>query len=373
MMEDVQLHSPLVFSEKDSENGTGEEGRRVQVVLDDSEQGSSRCVQIYSIGPSKEWTMHVEGRVSPGAPLPEAGGRTDLEGLKARLSPADVSAYYRAKADTGVDLGPFFRTLGMCWSGPGEALGEVFLPEALGRNQLDVHPLLLDGCFQVVGLARNMTGAPGEATYLPFGWDRLWLSQNLPDRVFCHVRMSDTYQGADEVPEILSGELRIYDPHGVLLGDFSGYTVKRATREALLSAVEGVDDLLYEVTWRECALESALMPADFFPGPASVAAGCAAVYRLLGERWRRSTGQECLAGGPGAMVLGPRSRDIGGVRLAACQGRFRGPRESAATAGRPAGAQSSIPPHARNGCQVRGARGDRWRLCSGRRPRGPVA
>ena len=78
---------------------------------------------------------------------PDAGERTDLEGLKARLSPAEVSAYYRAKSDTGIDLGPFFRTLGMVWSGPGEALGEVVLPEALGRNQLDVHPLLLDGCF----------------------------------------------------------------------------------------------------------------------------------------------------------------------------------------------------------------------------------
>ena len=52
----------------------------------------------------------------------------------------------------------------------------------------------------------------------------------------------------------------------------SGYTVKRATREALLSAVEGVDDLLYEVTWRDHALDSGLQAADFFPTPAMVAA-----------------------------------------------------------------------------------------------------
>ena len=274
VVEDMQLHNPLVFSEKESENGTGEEGRRVQVVLDDSGQTSSRRVQIYSVGAGREWTMHVEGRVSPGASLSEADARIDLEGLKARLSPADVPAYYRAKADTGIDLGPLFRTLGMCWSGPGEALGEVSLPEALGRNQLDVHPLLLDGCFQVVGVARNMTGGPDEATYLPFGWDRFWLSKRLPDRMFCHVSMSEVSQEAEssETPEVLSGEVRIYDPNGVLLGGLSGYTVKRATREALLSAVEGVDDLLYEVTWRDRILESALMPADFFPSPASVAA-----------------------------------------------------------------------------------------------------
>ncbi|MDE0005377.1 MAG: acyltransferase domain-containing protein, partial [Rhodospirillaceae bacterium] len=276
VLEDMQLHSPLVFSEQDSADGQDEDGRKVQVVLDASEQASSRSVQIYSKGTENEWTLHVEGRVLPGAPLPAAGGRTDLEGLKARLSPADVPVYYRAKASTGIDLGPLFRTLGTVWSGPGEALGEVILPEALGRNELDVHPLLLDGCFQVVGVARNMTGGPNEATYLPFGWDRLWLTRRLPDRVFCHVRMSEASQRAEaeagEPSEVLSGELRIYDPDGMLLGEFSGYTVKRATRAALLSAVEGVEDLLYAVTWRDRALESGLKPADFFPSPATVAA-----------------------------------------------------------------------------------------------------
>ena len=276
VLEDMQLHSPLVFSEQDSADGQDEDGRKVQVVLDASEQASSRSVQIYSKGTENEWMLHVEGRVLPGAPLPAARGRTDLEGLKARLSPADVPEYYRAKASTGIDLGPLFRTLGTVWSGPGEALGEVILPEALGRNELDVHPLVLDGCFQAVGVARNMTGGPNEATYLPFGWDRLWLTRRLPDRVFCHVRMSEASQEAEaeagEPPEVLSGELRIYDPNGVLLGEFSGYTVKRATQAALLSAVEGVEDLLYEVTWRDCALESGLKPADFFPSPATVAA-----------------------------------------------------------------------------------------------------
>ena len=75
-----------------------------------------------------------------------------------------------------------------------------------------------------------------------------------------------------ESPEVLSGELRIYGPNGVLLGELSGYTVKRATRDALLSAVEGVEDLLYEVTWCDRPLESGLQPADFFPTPATVSA-----------------------------------------------------------------------------------------------------
>ena len=276
VMEDLQLHNPLVFSEKDSGEGTGADGRRMQVVLENSQQSASQLVQVYSKGTEKEWTLHVEGRLLAGAAPAEAGTRVDLEELKARLSPSDVNAYYRAKVDTGIDLGRSFRTLEAAWSGPGEALAEVSLPLAVGRNELDIHPLVLDGCFQVVGVARNMTGGPEEATYLPFGWDGLWLARRLPDRVLCHVRMNEASQAAEsesvEPPEVLSGEIRIYDPNGVLIGGLNGYAVKRATRAALLSAFEGVEDLLYEVVWREQPLESALVPADFFPSPGTVAA-----------------------------------------------------------------------------------------------------
>ncbi len=275
-VDEMQLHSPLVFSEEASKGGAPEESRKMQVVLDSNDQGSSRQIQLFSRGSEEQWTMHVEGRIVSDPRLQDAGDRRNLEELKGRLSPADVPAYYRAKSATGIDLGPLFRTLGRCWAGPGEALGEVVLPEILGRNQLDVHPLLLDGCFQVVGVARNMGIGPEEATYLPFGWERLWLTERLPDRILCHVRMNEADQEVEPSvgpAEVLSGELRIYDPAGVLLGGINGYTVKRATRAALLSAVEGIDDLLYEVIWQDRALPAGMESAAFFPSTDQIAAG----------------------------------------------------------------------------------------------------
>ncbi|MDE2780959.1 MAG: SDR family NAD(P)-dependent oxidoreductase [Chloroflexota bacterium] len=287
-----------MFSDGDSADAVNEEGRRVQVVLDGSDQTASHRFQIYSRGAGGEWTQHAEGYVPSGAPLPEAAERTDLDGLRSRLSPADVPAYYRAKSTTGIDLGPSFQTLGMVWAGPGEALGEVRLPEALVRNQLDLHPLLLDGCFQVVGLARNMTGEPGEATYLPFGWQSLWLAGRLPDRFFCHVTMREASPAADSVsgepPETLSGELRIYDPTGLPLGSISGYTVKRATPSALLSAIEGIDDLLYEVIWRDNPLQTGIEAADFFPAPADILAGSPLFTSYLSDAGVAPQGRNAL-------------------------------------------------------------------------------
>ena len=285
-LEDMQLHNPLVFPEEGSgdegEEGAEGPGRKIQVLLDAAGDGSERRIQVLSRGEAdEEWTVHAEARIpsTPGSRPPEAPPRVDLEGLKADLAPVDVPAFYRAKAGVGIDLGPSFRTLERVWSRPGEALGEVSFPQAMGANGLDVHPLLLDGCFQVLGAARVQAGAEDGTTYLPFGWERLWLADGLPDRIVCHVRMREDArsESADDesggTAEVMAGDLRLYDSNGALVGELNGYTIKRATRAALLAAVEGVRELLYEVVWRDRALAPGMPPADFLTAPTAVKAG----------------------------------------------------------------------------------------------------
>ena len=299
-VENMQLHNPLVFPERDSEDGPPGTGRIVQVLLGASESDGARAVRVFSKGSDDEWTLHVEGRVSAGATDMGAAQRIDIAALKAGMSTVDVEAYYRARAGTGIDLGPSFRTLGNIWSSPGEALAEVSVPEELGRNGLAVHPLILDGCFQVVGAARGLSGTQASTTYLPFGWERLWLARKLPERVFCHVTMRkaarDPEPEAGEPPEVQSGEVRIYDPDGSPIGVLSGYAVKRATPTALLAAIEGIDDLLYEVVWRERSLAPGLESADFLPSPAAVKARSGLFAEYLSDAGVRPEGREALLG-----------------------------------------------------------------------------
>ena len=277
VIEEMQLHNALIFPEESADNDEGE-GREMQVLLEAPGEAPSRLVRIFSKGGAEEdWTLHAECRAPSDAGARQASEQVDLESLKANLSPEDVSAFYRAKAGVGIDLGPSFRTLRMVWSREGEALGEVCFPEALGGNDLDVHPLLLDGCFQVMGAARNPGGAEDGITYLPFGWEQLWLPDRLPDRFLCHVRLREASKNREPdaetggSPEVFVGDYLLYDQSGVLIGELSGFMVKRATRAALLSAVEGVQELLYEVVWRESTLAPGLLPADFLPSPGEVA------------------------------------------------------------------------------------------------------
>ena len=272
VLEDCQLHSPMICPVEDSGDESGEGGRKLQIVFDGSGEAAPRRFEVFSRGSEDNWTLHLEGRMSPGERGPDDAGRTDLEGIKAGMVPGDVASLYRNKVSTRVVLGPAFRPLRAIWSRKGEAVGEVSLPDCLDGSGLDLHPILLDGCFQTVLAARDQARVAGKSTYMPFGWDRLWLSGPPPERIACHVRMRDAAGGsepkgdADDSPEVVKADLRIYSPHGEPIGGVDGFTMKRATRAAMLSASKALQDLLYEVVWREGASAGGALPADNLAG-----------------------------------------------------------------------------------------------------------
>ena len=285
LVEDFRMQTALVFPKGDAEDA----GRRMQVLLDDGEDGASRRVRVLSRGEGEDgWTLHAEGQVAGGATsAPPAVPPLDVDGCKAALSPVDLPAYYRAKSAVGIDLGPSFRTLTALWARDGEALGEVMLPAGVEQGALDVHPLVLDGCFQIMAAARDPDATESGITYLPFAWERLWLSDGLPDRLFCDVTMRESPRDAQddggdgEALEVRAADMRLHGESGELLGELAGFTVKRATRSAMLAAAEGVDELLYEVVWRDRALPPGMLPADFLPSPSAAASRAQPFSRYL--------------------------------------------------------------------------------------------
>ena len=243
-MEDLQLHNAMVFAQEESGSG----GRRIQAVINNTEAGRSRQLEIFSKGDGEDaWTLHAEARLSFGSRTRGPASRVDLDALRSGLSPLDVPGFYRARAESSIHLGPSLRTLQSLWAADGEAVGELALPEGVEQGSIDLHPLLLDGCFQVMSSARHSADVESGEAYLPFGWERLWISGALPERIICHARLRedprDAGDGAVETREVLAGDFTIYNPEGVEIGGMTGYAVKRATRASLLSAAEGIQDL----------------------------------------------------------------------------------------------------------------------------------
>ena len=278
IVEDMQMHNALVFEEEDADDGADDAGRQLQFVLDGPADALARRFEIFSKGETEEgWTLHAEGKLFSGAPNLEEGDSLDLDELKARLVPRDTAKFYQMRSADDIYLGPSYHTVKAVWAREGEALGELVLKESVDANGMEMHPLLLDGCFQVLSMARYLTGVEHVAVYMPFGWERLWVSGPMPERIICHAVLgnpaSENVANAtsNAPPEVVTGDVRFYSTDGVPIGGLLGYTVKRATRTALLSAKEGLKDLLYEVDWREKPLSRGMPPTDFLADPAAVA------------------------------------------------------------------------------------------------------
>jgi len=291
VVDELQIYSPLMLDEEDHESGAGGGGRTLQFVLDGSDDLAERPFEIFTKGEGEEsWTLHAGGRLSSGRSDVEPLPPLDPEALKAELTPQDPVEFYRMRSATGIYLGPSYHTIESAWAREGESLATLALNDSVDATGMELHPLLLDGCFQVLSLARHHTVAEQGAVYMPFGWQRLWVAGPMPTRLLCHatVRTSGERNGADaassEPPEVVTGDVRFYSTEGAPLGGLFGFTVKRATRGALLSARAGMKDLLYEIAWREQPLDASVPAADFLTSPATVAGQSRTLAEHLAER-----------------------------------------------------------------------------------------
>ena len=281
VLEDVRIHGPLVLPE--GKDDGAEPGRRVQVVVGGAGGSSPRTVAIYSKEEERgEWTLHFEARAAVEAPPAEAG--LDLDTLRRGLREWNVAGFYRALAAVGMDFAGSFRTVQELWCGSGEAVGDVRAGDEFTAGEVAVHPMLLDGCFQVVGAAlaggEQETETDESQAYMPFAWERLWLSGALPERVTCRARLrqsgGDAGTGrAGASAEVVAADLWLYGRDGEALGGVSGLAMKRATRAAFLAAAGRTEDLLYAPVWREAAFTGAPRRAAYLwsPDEAASAAG----------------------------------------------------------------------------------------------------
>ncbi|MDE0628612.1 MAG: SDR family NAD(P)-dependent oxidoreductase, partial [Bryobacterales bacterium] len=255
VLEESAITRPLVLS--------GEDDRLVQVVL-----GEDGAWKVVSNDAGGRWETHAEGRWAPLAAF--ASEATDLRALQDSLAEADVEEGYLELRAAGLDYGPAFRGLARLWRGSGEALGEVLLPAGMENQGLLAHPALLDACFRVLGAVPELAGAGG--TWLPIGWDRFVLREELPERVFCQAL--DRGEGG----QTRKGDFRLYTETGEELARIEGFALRQASRTALSGL--RVDQALHEVAWRKGA-SVGLRDAEFLADPQEVETGLRALDGYL--------------------------------------------------------------------------------------------
>jgi acyl transferase domain-containing protein/NADPH:quinone reductase-like Zn-dependent oxidoreductase/SAM-dependent methyltransferase/acyl carrier protein len=189
------------------------------------------------------WTGHVTATVRATAFAPPEVA--DLPAMRRACSVALVpQEFYAGFEKRGLDFGPGFRAIRKLWHGPSEALGEVELAADLvsqaGRYRF--HPVLLDGCMQVMAAA--LPADDHEVLYLPIGIGRYVFHRAPGIRCWSHAKVEG---GSGETRR---ADLAIVDEEGHLLAEVREVQLKRVTRDALERLGERwLDQCLYATRW----------------------------------------------------------------------------------------------------------------------------
>ncbi|QSQ15454.1 type I polyketide synthase [Myxococcus landrumensis] len=247
MLEDVSFQALMTVPR--------EEGLPVQLGITPEAEGTSRF-QIFS-RPSAEasWTLHAEGRLRAEAGEPVA---FSLEETRTRCTErVDGEAHYQVMQERGVDFGPSFRVLKELWRTKGEALARFELPPSVASelSTHQIHPVLLDACFQVINGAA-LGEARGE-TFVPVGLDSLRVHGRPGRALWGHGVVRRDASGAEGT---LEGEVTLIDAEGRVLVEARGLVCRRlkATRRR---SVDEIDSWMYAVDWQESPRTAPATPA----------------------------------------------------------------------------------------------------------------
>jgi acyl transferase domain-containing protein len=249
-VEEITLHEALALDDEGP-------GRLVQVVCGAPVDGAAAATVSSAAeeGPGDgAWTRHASATVRPARPR-DAGEALDAlrTRLGVRVDPASIHTTLEAR---GIALGPAFRVVRELWAGEGEVLGALALgPEAAAEaRRMGFHPLLLDGCLQVVAAA--LPAGAGDAPFLPLGAGRFQRHAAAGEACFAHA----TVRAAG--PASVRADVRVFAASGAPVAELVDLQLGRVGKDALRRAGERrVDGWLLAPAWR---------PAP--PGDAALAA-----------------------------------------------------------------------------------------------------
>jgi acyl transferase domain-containing protein/NADPH:quinone reductase-like Zn-dependent oxidoreductase/SAM-dependent methyltransferase/acyl carrier protein len=199
---------------------------------------------------NQDWTLQASGYIKP---LESTTNQyVDREQLRSTCDrPLDIAAYYEQFREHGIDYGDRFQVLTQLWQGDRQALGLIQNPPS---SEYRLHPVLLDGAFQVIGAALN---PDANETYLPISLERLELYRSPGEKIWCHAQLSEnpTYG--------YTAHLTLFTDDGAVVALISGLQIQKTSLERSPS----FQDWLYKIHWQPQQLRSSL---DFFPLPSEV-------------------------------------------------------------------------------------------------------
>ncbi|MFO0590647.1 MAG: type I polyketide synthase [Polyangiaceae bacterium] len=232
------------------------EPRRVQLAVIGEEGVQAGILVSSHEATGTKWTRHAW--VTARAALGEDAPFRPPEDIRARCPRRLTGDEHAARmAARKIDFGPAFRGLTEVWLGDDEALGHVVLPESAGAaSAYNVHPALLDACFQA---AATLLDDDGNDTWVPAAIDRIQLLEAMPSEVWVHV----TWAGDVPRGDFAALDLLVVDDEGRPLVEVERLWLKKLARLELPDVFAGC---AYATDWVPSALPTAMRQELAEPG-----------------------------------------------------------------------------------------------------------
>jgi acyl transferase domain-containing protein/acyl-CoA synthetase (AMP-forming)/AMP-acid ligase II/NADPH:quinone reductase-like Zn-dependent oxidoreductase/acyl carrier protein len=236
----------------------------------------------------EDWTTHLSGTLAaiPAEELNEIS-RLNLSEQQALIGDhVKVDSIYDACAASGLDYGAQFRALSQVWRTDNEALARLQLPAELKSHQYQLHPVLIDACFQLI--AAVTTPSP-QHTFVPARIEQVRFHDGQVRGGWGHARV----QKHDSEADAITADVTLIAEDGQPIAEFQRLMLRRVD-SAMFSdeTLEPIENWLYELQWRPAGLRSSdarALPLDFLPITRQVTAAVSQFFHetVSGQAMRR--------------------------------------------------------------------------------------
>ena len=252
-IQELYVPEPLILSEQSH--------RLVQLVL--TPQAEETSFQLVSLKAGEEqndndtnsWMLHATGKVGIAEEMSiTAASWLSWQEIKERCDrQMSGQEFYAAFAKIGFNQESSFQWMETIWRKGGEALAKMHVPDlpedALSGYQL--HPGLIDSCFQLSSVCWFEEKTSSNAIYVPFqiaGFKFYKRPSNF-SQLWCHAQKREKDRAN---LQSLVADVTLFDENGLIIAEIIGYECRQASRAVLLRSLQNknLGDWLYEFAWQ---------------------------------------------------------------------------------------------------------------------------
>jgi myxalamid-type polyketide synthase MxaE and MxaD len=240
-LESIRFHAPVVLQANPAHT------------LDTTLDRDTGMVEIYGkASTGSDWVLNASAQLRPAA---ESVPFYDVLAARERCATSwDADQAYEHFRAGGFDYGPCFQIIEQLSIGDKEAVAH-FDAKVVGRDQrheLNLDPVILDGCFQALLPLVGSPGAPPLHSLLPVGVDQIVVHGPADGDLWAHATATEISADA------IAGDVVLVDVTGRVIVEVRGFRLRvLGAGQRPHGAVQHGTEWLYDVAWEPQPAEAA--------------------------------------------------------------------------------------------------------------------